>query len=88
VDRLTCPRVGCGQEITPTSLCCPSCYRLIPAAIRFDIEACVDSRRAWTRDELWQASLAAALEALARTVITRAAAGCTCRARRRGTRCA
>lgn len=70
----TCPRQGCGREIHPHSVACPSCYQLVPLSIRVDIEACLRRGTAWTADPLWQRAYECAMRALALTVIESASA--------------
>lgn len=77
MHRPTCPRAGCGREIHPASVACPSCYRLVPQAIRVDLDHCLRTQRAWTADPLWQRAYRAALKALALTVCESTAGGTT-----------
>lgn len=81
--HVTCPRPGCCEDISAGSVACPKCWRLIPASIRVDIEACYRSGKAWTGDPLWTTAYEAAREALSRTLIECAHNGGTRRAYQR-----
>ncbi len=87
--RPACPRSGCGQEINPKSVACPSCWRLVPLSIRVDLDACYRQGIANTAHPLWQDAYVKALRALALTVVPTATAGQTAAAKsRRGRRAA
>ena len=88
MHRPTCPVKGCGREIHPRSVACPEHYRLVPAAVRVDVEACLRTQRAWTADVLWQHAYRAALKALALTVCERTAGSTTSARRQRARRAA
>lgn len=88
MHRPTCPRSGCGREIDPRSVACPSCWRLIPQAIRVDLDACYRQGIANTAHPLWQDAYHNALRALAQTVVERTAGATSAAKSARGRRAA